>query len=150
MAFEASARGSARTSESISFSLIIEFAGNKSSPYKNTNTHVMFTITAHLKKKIHSFTPIYHLQQHLGHFVVVAHFSWLWREPPSHTPFSKLDRLIRKSSFVSNHLHGAASLCQDILIDYCCLRWCWCERMCLCARVYFCKWVSDFCGNYTK
>lgn len=92
-------------------------------------------------KKTHSFTHIYHLQQYLGHFVVAVQFSWHRHQPPSHTPFSKLDRLIRKSSFVSNHLHGAASLCQDILIDYCCLRCCWCAvsvyvHVCLCVCVY--------------
>lgn len=60
-------------------------------------------------------------------------------KPPSHTPFSKLDRLIRKSSFVSNHLHDAASLCQDILIDYCCLRSCFHVWICLGACVFFQK-----------
>lgn len=82
----------------------------------------MFPITVFLKTH---FTHIYHLQQHLQRFVAMAHFSWLQSQPPFPTPFSKLDRLIRKSSFVSNHLHGAASLCKDILIDYCCLRCCW-------------------------
>lgn len=88
--------------------------------------------------KTHSVTHIYHLQQHLQRYVAAAHLSWLQRQPPSPTPFSKLDRLIRKSSFVSNHLHGAASLCKDILIDYCCLGWCWCVRMCRCVSVSIC------------
>lgn len=139
-----SASSFAQNNENISFSRTISTSLQEiNHSHKTQNAHIMFSVNSSFQKT-HSFTHIYHLQQHLGRFVVAAHFSWLQRQPPSHTPFSKLDRLIRKSSFVSNHLHGAASLCQDILIDYCCLRCCWRAWMYLCMHVYSCKWVNDF------
>lgn len=88
--------------------------------------------------------------QHLQRRVAATRLSWLWRQHPSATPFSKLDCLIRKSSFVSNHLHGAASPCKDILIDYCCLRWCSvcvCTCGCGCVQVSICVNCGLLCSD---
>lgn len=108
----------------------------------------MFSITAHFKK--HSFTHIYHFQQHLQRFVVAAHFSSLQHQPRSHTPFSKLDRLIRKKliciksfTWCNQPLPGYSNwlLLPEVLLP--CIN----VLMCACVFLYMNKWL---CGNHLR